>query len=75
MARSITGVLFCAKCHKPVERLETGIDPWTGGYSFTAFCHGETDVCVIGRQEFINAISVDCVEAFREADSVERKES
>ena len=65
MARNISGVLFCAKCHKPVDRLETGIDPWSGGYAFTAFCHGESETCVIDRREFVEAISVDCTEAFR----------
>ena len=64
MARAITGILFCAKCHKPVDRVESAIDPWTGGYAFTAFCHGQTDCCVIDRQTFADAISVECTEAF-----------
>ena len=65
MSRAITGILFCAKCHKPVDRIETAIDPMTGDYVFTAFCHGAVDTCILSRREVVFASSIEYATAFR----------
>lgn len=64
MASIINGVLMCAKCGKPVDRVESGINPMTGDYVFTAFCHGETEVSILTRAEVARASRIDYVVAF-----------
>jgi len=71
MAHSITGILFCAKCHKPVDNLETTIDPMTGDYIFIAFCHGKSESTVLTRKEVADAIRIDCATAFAGPDRVD----
>ena len=61
----ITGTLYCAKCHKPVDRIEASIDPLSGGYAYTAFCHGETDSCVLLPAEMVGATGIQFDEAFK----------
>lgn len=55
---------MCAKCGKPVDRVESGINPMTGDYVFTAFCHGETEVSILTRAEVARASRIDYVVAF-----------
>lgn len=65
MANTINGILFCAKCRKPVDRIENGYNPQTGDTVFTAFCHGETESCVLTEEDVRNAIQIDYALAFR----------
>jgi len=65
MASVINGVLFCAKCNKPVDRVDSSIDPMTGDYVFTAFCHGETESTVLTAAEVRAANRIDYTEAFK----------
>ena len=65
MASMIHGTLFCAKCNKPVDRVDSSIDPMTGDYVFTAFCHGETESSILALEEVRSASRIDYSEAFR----------
>lgn len=67
MASIINGVLMCAKCGKPVERVESGIDPMTGDYVFTAFCHGKSEVSILTRAEMAMASRIDYAVAFEKS--------
>ena len=69
MASVINGVLMCAKCGKPVDRVESGIDPMTGDYVFTAFCHGDTEASVLTRAEVVGASRIDYAVAFEKSDA------
>lgn len=64
MASVIHGVLMCAKCGKPVDRVESGIDPKAGDYVFTAFCHGKSEVSILTRAEVVSASRIDYATAF-----------
>lgn len=64
MTSVINGVLMCAKCGKPVDRVESAINPMTGDYVFTAFCHGESEVSVLTRAEVAMASRIDYAVAF-----------
>ena len=66
MASVINGVLMCAKCGNQVDRVESGINPMTGDYVFTAFCHGETEASVLTRGEVARASRIDYAVAFEE---------
>jgi hypothetical protein len=69
MASKIFGVLMCAKCNKPVDTVESSIDPSTGDYVFTAFCHGKSESCVLTRRDIDKASSIHYDRAFTGSES------
>lgn len=62
----IKGIVFCAKCGKPVDKMDSQFNPFTGDYLFTVHCHGKTEQTILTRNEIANALSIDCTVAFKE---------
>jgi len=60
----IKGVVFCAKCGKPVEKMTSQEDPFSGTVVFTVHCHGEKEQTILTHAELVHAISIDCSTAF-----------
>lgn len=39
--------IICARCEKPVERAEMESRPDRNAYTFTVWCHGARDECLL----------------------------
>lgn len=63
---SINGRVWCAKCSKPVNKMEYTQDPFSGRFLFTVYCHGEKEQTILSREEIASAVSIDCTVAFKD---------
>jgi len=62
----IIGTAWCAKCSKPVDKMDSIFNHMTSDYIFTVYCHGETEQTVLNVSDIVNAVSIDCTVAFKD---------
>jgi len=67
----IDGQVMCAKCKKPVERLELSEN--INEYVFFAHCHGMRDSCILKKTDVMHASSIDGATAFNNEPSIGAK--
>jgi hypothetical protein len=60
----IDGLLICAVCDKPVEKMQVYDEALTDTKVFTAYCHGETERQVLTSFFMLNADKINFVRAF-----------
>lgn len=66
---NVKGRPICAKCGKPVERIERRDDYLSRVIVFTAFCHGETEKTTLALKDlltFIPDAGIEFTEAFKQ---------
>lgn len=55
---------MCAVCLRPVEKIEEWWNPSTDEFTYTAYCHGDTETTTFSRSYFITGHELEGGRAF-----------